>query len=292
VPLLSIGFAFLLAVLTVLQLIYFVHSVSRSVTIDEEIAEISGQLEHRISEIVRDGKEETSDPKAPDSYPGDVLCKNSGYVSHIGEEALFALAVESDISIRIQQKLGGFILRDQPIAKLSIAPDKIEKCDIAALISAQVFIRASRSDVTDIGYSINLLVEIALRALSPGVNDTFTAIASLDRLTAALAPAVRFGLRTRNLTDDQGMLRLEIPGYSLEDLLNSVFHPTRQASADNLFMMIHIADALGRLHGLGNENARNLICEHGKLLLKTSKAATLLQEDVETLRQRLAFLDE
>ena len=291
VPPLSIAGAALLAVVSVLQLIYFVHAVSRSVTIDEEIAAISDRLEKRIAGMVRDEEEQASERSTPSDYPQSIEASSSGYLNAVDEKALLALAVEKDLTIRLRFKPGDFILETQPVAYVSrrqengsdLLEDRLRDC---------LLILPSRDAVDDIEYSINLLIEIALRALSPGVNDTFTAIASLDRLTAALSAAVRMGLRGRDLTDREGTLRIEMPGLSLEDMLDTAFHPLRRAAAGNMLMMEHIARALARLREIGNPKARKLISSHARLLLDSAKAAGPLDPDYEDLKRLMPFLEQ
>lgn len=289
VPPLSIAGASLLAVISVLQLIFFVHAVSRSVTIDEEIAAISDRLEKRIAMIVRDEEEQAAEQSSPNDFRHSIDASRSGYLNAVEEKALLALAVEGDLTIRLRFKPGDFIIETQPVAYLSRQPD-----DGVDLFSERLrdclLILPSRDAIDDIEYSINLLIEIALRALSPGVNDTFTAIASLDRLTAALSAAVRMGLRGRDLTDAEGTLRVEMPGLSLEAMLDTAFHPLRQAAAGNMLMMKHIAQALARLREIGNPKARALISSHARLLLDSAKAAAPLDADYDALKRQMPFL--
>lgn len=292
VPPLSIASAALLAVISVLQLIYFVHAVSRSVTIDEEIAAISDRLEKRIAMMVRDEEEQASERSTPNDFPHSVEASRSGYLNAVDEKALLALAVEQDLAIRLRFKPGDFIIETQPIAYLSRHPEADQSDIFAERLHDSLLILPLRDAVDDIEYSINLLIEIALRALSPGVNDTFTAIASLDRLTAALSAAVRMGLRGRNLTDREGTLRVEMPGLSLEAIFDTAFHPLRQAGAGNMLMMKHLAHALVRLREIGNSEARELISSHARLLLDSAKANAPLEADYRDLKRLLPFLEK
>lgn len=291
VPLASTAMAMLLAVIFVLQLIYFVHTVSRSVTIDEEIAAISGRLANRFANMVRD--DETQCGGAPESVgiSHPVTTTQSGYINAIDEKALLSIASDNDMAIRMRFKPGDFVLESQPVAYLSRNISGKERDAIETAVRGCLLVLPSRNAVDEIEYSINLLIEIALRALSPGVNDTFTAIASLDSMTAALSAAVRKGLRPRDLADDNGSVRVAMPGLSLQDMLDSAFHPLRRAASGNMLMTQHIADALARLHEIGNQTARELISTHGALLLASAKASSPLDADYAFLEQRLSFLE-
>lgn len=292
VPLASTATAMLLAVIFVLQLIYFVHTVSRSVTIDEEIASISARLKSRLAQMVRDEKARSNEGYEPGGFPRPVSAGQSGYINAVDEDALLALAGKHDLAIHMRFKPGDFVLEGQTVARVSRELDDEESAAVETAIRDCLLILPSRSAVDEIEYSINLLIEIALRALSPGVNDTFTAIASLDSMTAALSAAVRKGLRRRDLADKNGVMRVEMPGLSLEDLLNSAFHPLRRAASGNMLMTQHIADALARLNEIGNQRARELISTHGALLLSSAKASNPLDADYDFVKQRLSFLEQ
>jgi uncharacterized membrane protein len=182
-------------------------------------------------------------------------------------------------------------METQAIAYLSRHPEADQSDILAERLRDSLLILPLRDAVDDIEYSINLLIEIALRALSPGVNDTFTAIASLDRLTAALSAAVRMGLRGRDLTDSEGTVRVEMPGLSLEAIFDTAFHPLRRAAAGNMLMMEQLARALVRLREIGNPKARTLISSHAELLLASAKAADPLDADYASLQRLMPFLE-
>lgn len=291
VPVLAVAVVVLLSAIFVLQLIFFVHSVSRSVTIDEEIAAISAQLEKRIAEVVMEEDEEAGENREPDNYSHAVYSTASGYLSKFDEEGLFDFARKEDVSIRLLHKSGEFVLEGQQLADIAQVRDDEHARKMTEQMRDHLLVTASRGEVHDIQYEVNLLVEIAIRALSPGVNDTFTAIASIDRMSASLAEAVKKGLRTRDVVDRSGKMRVRIPGLSLQELLDGVFHPVRQASSGNLLMIQHLADALARLYDVGNETARPLIEDHGRLLLATCKASGPLPEDYAFIKRRLTFAE-
>ncbi len=290
VPSISIAVSMLLAVVFVLQLIFFVHAVSRSVTIDEEIAEISRRLENRIAWMVRDEEEQANAQSSPGDFDHAIASTQSGYLNGVDENSLAVLARKHDFTVRLRFKPGDFILETQTVALLSRHPEQ-EEDEIAGLVRQCLLILPSRDAVDEIEYSINLLIEIALRALSPGVNDTFTAIASLDRMTSALSAAVRLGLRRRDIVDSDGTVRVEMRGLGLENMLDSAFHPLRRASADNMLMMEHLAQALSRLHEIGNQTARELISSHAELLLKSAKSSNPLDSDFAALKQLMPFME-
>lgn len=284
-PEFSIAVAFLLAALSVLQVIHFVHSVSRSVTIDAEIAKISEHLERQVNALlVETGADRDTFEK--DEIDHAVKALQSGYVTIIDEAALIKVARENETTIAVRVAPGDFVLSGQTLAMAGLADDSEEA---VAVIQQAITLEPYRGAVDDIRFSIRILLEIALRALSPGVNDSFTAITCVDRIAAALVRPVSQGLRGDVRCDDNGAARLRVPGLSLEDLLNMALHPVRQAAKGNILMLDHLGVVLNSLYSVAGPDAKKLIRDHGKALLATAESGEPIATDLEFLRKRLDF---
>jgi len=288
-PEMSVAVAFLLAAISVLQVIHFVHSVSQSVTIDAEVATISEQLERQINQLLIDTGAETSDFE-DDKLETPVKAEQSGYVTLIDEEALLKLARHHDTYIAVRVAAGDFVLSGQTLA---MAGFSAEDGKAAGAVSRAITLEPYRGSVDDIRFSVRILLEIALRALSPGVNDSFTAVACLDRIAAALVKPVSEGMRGDVRCDDNGVARLKVPGLSLEDLLNMSLHPLRQAAERNILMLDHLGVVLNSLYSVAGPDARKLIKVHGKALLETAASGNPIGSDLDFLQRRLDFaIDE
>ncbi|WP_417412880.1 DUF2254 domain-containing protein [Hoeflea sp.] len=284
-PEFSITLAFLLAAASVMQVIHFVHSVSRSVTIDAEVAKISEQLEDQINALlVKTGEGANELDEA--GLGTRLLAQRSGYVTMLDEDALIRIAQKQDTSIAVRVAPGDFVLAGQTLAVAGFDEDSE---DAAAAVHSAIVLQSYRGAVNDIRFSVSILLEIALRALSPGVNDSFTAVACADRIAAALVKPVSKGLRGDVRCDDNGVARLKVPGLSLEDLLNMALHPLRQASRSNILMLDHIGVVLNSLYAIAGSDAKELIVAHGKALIETARAGNPINSDLEFLRQRLDF---
>ncbi|MEO1264686.1 MAG: DUF2254 family protein, partial [Pseudomonadota bacterium] len=146
-------------------------------------------------------------------------------------------------------------------------------------VRENVIVANVRRPTGDIEFSINLIVEIGLRALSPGINDTFTAIACVDRLSSAMSSAVRDGLREPLRRDDDGTPRLYVGDFDLEQLIDVAFNPLRRAARGNVLMASHIARALGRLMKVAADDAKEHLRKHIDLLQEETDRADLLDID-------------
>lgn len=286
-PKLTVSVAGFLAILSVLQLIYFVRHVSISVTIDDEIASISRRLARDIDGLMeRDASRQFHEDES--EYGVTIKARRSGYVGHIQEDEAIRIATEHDLAMRVAQPAGFFLLEGEPLLKLTRPVDQ-ETADRMAFL---VNIEDSRSDARNIEFSINLLIEIALRALSPAINDTYTARACVNSITSALSRPAREGLPVYRRSDDKDHLRLVIPGLSLQAMLDTAFHPLRRASRDNIMMATAVALALERLATVGNDRALQMVRHHARLLMQTLERAGHGKEDLAMVRQHLPSGEE
>lgn len=284
-PEFSIAMAFLLAAASVLQVIHFVHSVSRSVTIDAEVASISEQLKGQVNALVKQTGGD-ADNFEEDKLDTVIKAEQSGYVTIVDELALLKLAQENDTYIAVRVAPGDFVLSGQTLAVAGFEED--DEMAAGAVYQA-ISLEPYRGAVDDIRFSIRILLEIALRALSPGVNDSFTAVACADRIAGALVKPVSEGLRGDVRCDEEGVARLKVPGLSLADLLNMTLHPLRQAADGNVLMLDHLARVLNSLHSVAGADARELIRAHGKALLETADRGGLIGSDLKFLQRQLEF---
>ncbi|MCY0095272.1 DUF2254 domain-containing protein [Hoeflea ulvae] len=287
-PELSVAVAFLLAAISVLQVIHFVHSVSQSVTIDAEVATISEQLEQQVNRLLVETGADSGDFK-DDHLDTVIKAEQSGYVTLINEADLLKLARQRESYISVRVAPGDFVLTGQTLAMAGFSADD-EKAVNA--VSRSISLEPYRGAVDDIRFSIRILLEIALRALSPGVNDSFTAVACADRIAAALVRPVSEGLRGDVRCDTDGVARLKVPGLSLDDLLNMTLHPLRQAAEGNVLMLDHLATVLNALYSVAGTDAKKLIAFHGKALLQTAGAGEPIGSDLDFLKSRLDFAVE
>lgn len=326
VPYHSIGAAFLLVAISVLQLIYFVHSVSVSVQIDQEIAAIGLELKTRMARVVR--SEKTTDAREwPQGSSFDVVieAEEAGFLSIPDVQALVACAEDHDLLVELCVPPASFVTQGSDILRIRFndpaqsggeedeperkkakpsPEDRDEKGGdeasakgqegsprqkIERSIREKVHLDTVGGSEKDIIFAINLLLEIALRALSPGVNDTFTAIACTNRLSEVLREPVSKGLRENIHLDSENQPRLRIPGLTLEELLKRSLQPLRLAAADNHLMLMNLARMIQRLYVAGHSReARELLSAHAGDLIATYEKTGPLESDLNDLKRQLS----
>lgn len=277
---LTVSGALFLGGISVLQLIYFVRHVAQSVSIDDEVAGIAQNLATAL-ENHRARYVELDELPADDDYAVDVASKKSGYVGAIDETALTKIAAEQDMIVKLIEAPGQYVFADAPLLRASkkLDDDAIER------LQAAVSVDQARSEGREIEFSIHLLVEIGLRALSPGVNDQYTAIAVSDAISGTIADILGEESAPSGLTDEGGAPRVIVPGLSVRHLMAQSFSPLRRASVASVIASQALARAFGRLYVLaeGSDADRAAIVEHTRLLLAGAAAGGHLPEDLEAI---------
>jgi uncharacterized membrane protein len=251
-----------LAVASVVQLIWFVRLVAQSVSVDDELAKIAARLRADLAALRDNSAEDIALPD-PATFTPCAAVAEPGYLARLDRDGLVKVAHEAGVVLRLEHVAGAYLFPGAQVVSISgTAPAEV-------LTRLQGFVRQepARSDAGTVHFSMNLLVEIALRALSPGVNDTFTALAVSDMLSGALSEVARAPPRPAVLRGPDGAARLILPGAPIRALLDEAYHPLRRAAAANILMAQGIARAYQRLFSAGHAAARAAVAAHADLLL-------------------------
>jgi uncharacterized membrane protein len=127
------------------------------------------------------------------------------------------------------------------------SPDSQEQKELDSDIYGCFIISHRRTDRQDPISAVHQLVDVALRALSPSLNDPFTAVACIDWLGAAMAKVMRRTLPARHRYDQEGRLRVVLPGEDLDSMLAAAFNGIRQAAGAQTVVSEQMIETLGRL---------------------------------------------
>ena len=236
--------ACLMALLAVMLLLVFVDRVARRITVDEEIDAIATGLDERIAAMAaQTGALERRALILPDGPEAALRAPASGYLESVAYDALAAAACAKGGFLDFRVSPGDHLLKGEIVAR-ALGPGAEAMAQEACACFA---IGRRRTEEGDLRFSVSLLLEIALRALSPGVNDSFTAISVINRLVASLAVAAEHGLDAGVWCDAEGAPRIAIPKAGLDELIRFAFDPIREASSGNLLVAQAASDALSRL---------------------------------------------
>jgi uncharacterized membrane protein len=136
-------------------------------------------------------------------------------------------------------------------------------------------------------FGVDQLVEIAIRALSPAIYDTFTALACIDWLTAGLCRVSSHTFPERVFRDAGGRVRLAEPGLSYRRVIDGAFHKVRQAGRGTPAVAIRLLDSLARVMECTVSPAqRRVLLEQADMILRGSEEAVPEEMDRRDVRER------
>ncbi len=298
VPHLSVATAMVLAIGSFGVLIYFIHHIANAIQADSIIAKVTGELntaiEQQFGPAADDVEAPSDDGAVPerDSVASDattVCSTQSGYIQAIDYDCLLGLAAKNDLVIWVERRAGHFVVPDEPIVLINPAP--LAEPEILNDVLDAFVVGRTHTMVQDLESAVNAIVEIALRALSPGINDTYTAIACIDNVSATLANALKRRPPARALRDGEGTVRVVLNPITFDGLLDSAFDEIRQCAAGNVSVVIRIAEALSRIAPFAKTEAQQAaISKHAEMLGRAYKDRIAEPNDRADIERRLETL--
>lgn len=217
---------------------------------------------------------------------GPVKSAASGYLQEINHEALVDAAEQANAVIHFLFRPGQFVLSGESIAVIWPKP---QAAVFQRLIERHVKIGRHRVLNQDSEFGIAQIVEIAIRALSPAVNDTFTGVACVDWLGEALI-ALGETPQSGCWYDSQGQLRLVEREVKTARLVKLAFDQIRQSAADTPAVLIRMLNIIGRVAPrFQNIDEHTALMEQGRAIMETAMSknpVTMDRNDIEAAWQK------
>jgi uncharacterized membrane protein len=263
VPNLAVFFGFVLALGGVGTLMFFIHHIASSIQASSIIASVAQEtiatIDRLFPEKLGQGPGEDDDdqklhPLAVRNWRG-VPAKENGYIQSVNNAGLLHLARDRKTILRMEHGIGDFVVRNTTLASLSLeeTPDE----ETISALQATFSISRHRTVEQDTAFGIRQIVDVALKALSPGINDTTTAVMCVDYLTAILAR-----LAPRQIPSlyryEEGELRVIAKGPSFESLLAESFDQIRSNAKGDVAIMLRMLGAIQTLTSLTARPQRRL----------------------------------
>jgi len=254
VPSLAVLGGVVLAFVGIGFFVYFIHHIAMAIQASHILARIGAETVRSVDALFPEGvgsdaqseavPEARVQPTVETWLP--VYSARTGYIQGFDAEALFKVARKTGSIIRMERKIGDFAIEGQPL--VSIGGNQRPDAGSCDLLRAAFLINHQRTTDQDAAFGVRQIVDVALKALSPGVNDTTTAIMAIDYLTAIL---VRLSRRTIESPwrYDEGELRVITLGSTYADLVSGAFDQIRQNSGGNVAVLARLLDALQTLAG-------------------------------------------
>lgn len=274
VPQVSLITSWVLVVASFGFLVYYSHRIASSIQNPDMVARIVDDLYPAVvGAQARTKGEGTGAPPDDDDVLARaatgavVACPTSGYFQQLDHGALVREARAAGALVVLRFRPGQFMLRGEPLASVvpASAASRLEKA-----VDRHVVIGRHRTLTQDSEFGIAQIVEIAIRALSPAVNDTFTGVACVDWLADALLVLAEQPPLEGNWYDAGGELRLWQPAVRIERLVKLAFDQIRQASATTPAVLIRQLDAIRRLAPRLPPSARSTLSDQAEAIRDTA----------------------
>lgn len=255
------------------------HHLGRTVHIDTSIAELGRDAGASLSRNRHLG------PPGIDMDTGiAILACETGYVDEIDDRALLREARDKGAFVRLTHVTGDFMMAGEPIGTLV-------GCRSSDWVNRHIVCARYRNDTKGPAFESNLLVEVAARALSPGINDLYTALACCDRLASILAEAITAHQMPQWLADEGGTPRLDLPRERVTAFMDGPLKALRQAAASYPSVVIHMIELIGRLPSPGtmDEDLRRFLLGHAEALAEHASARAEVECDRDDIAAVMAM---
>ncbi|WP_240611623.1 DUF2254 domain-containing protein [Roseovarius nitratireducens] len=254
VPLIAVIFGIILAVASLAMLIYFIHHIATSIRIETILAKLADEAcqtvewvfpEHgRIPALLPEEPIAEALPPDFDDDSRSVVASASGYIQWIDLNRLLQVASECDLVVRVEGRVGNFVANGGPLVVAS--PYGRLSDSVAESLADAFSLGQQRTPDYDIEFSLRRIVEIAQRALSPGVNDPTTALYCLDRLGEVLGLLADRRFPSGRIRDEDMELRVVFEPVCFADLACSAFAAIARYGISDDDLVARLLDVMER----------------------------------------------
>jgi uncharacterized membrane protein len=299
VPVVAVLAGFLLSVVGIGFLIYFIHHIATSIQASEMIAAIAEETDTAVREMyVEEVRDEAIEEK--DNSPAQQDCEewhavpslDTGYIQWAEVSSLSRLATERNLIVRVDHGIGDFIIKGRPLA--CVANCGVPDDELIAKVNACYGIDNFRTVDQDPAFGLRQIVDIALKALSPGINDTGTAITCVDYLSAILchmAPLRLHAIQHRMVKERQVIVK----NVSFTTLLAEAYDQIIPNAKGNSAVLLHLLRSLGRIAQVTPLRSRReclrvhleSIAELVEQSVASSRSRQLLRDRIEEVRREI-----
>ena len=293
VPRVAVTVAVLLVIVSVGALIYFIDHVASEI----HVTAILDRVTRRTMRIVRQRFPEhagradehpPADPRRPEHEAVAVCAARAGYVQRVDEDRLFSLGERAHLVIGMERKIGEYVLQGRPLASVWTADGRLPP-GLADAVQRAFALGPDRTPDQDVEYGIIQISDIAIKALSPSVNDPTTAIRCIDRLAEILA---ELGARERpeaRRTRD-GRIGFVVSETTFDRAVKVAYDDVRHFGASIPLVAEHLLETLGDLLTLVPPARREPLLEQARAVLHTAREKISNPQDradVERTAERL-----
>ena len=287
VPTIAVTGALVLALVATGTIIYFINHIAESI----QAASIIRRAAEATARLVEDrypgevGRSLPA-PAAPLDGPHTIVpVRRSGYVRYVDGEALLELACARDVAIRVDNEPGNFLLAGSPLATIHPPCDD---ASLAARIHDAIDLGPERSIQQDAEFGIRQIMDIAVKALSPGINDPTTAVTCVDQLATLLGLAAMRPDPSPWRADEDGRLRLVLRGQTFRSFVSHGLDQIRQHAEGDVAVtlrLLRLIEQVGRV--TEGEERRELLWAQARTIAVAAERTIRARLDRERMNEAL-----
>lgn len=294
-PVISLATLLGLIITDLLLLVFFFHHTAMSIQADTIITEVHQELSARLETLFPDALETSGDASAIAAQTQEqerfgkqghaVQAQQSGYLQAIDVGGLLHYVTEHDMALKLAFRPGDFMMQGCCLG-LCLSQDAPDEGAQTA-INRYLIMGNTRTAEQDAEYAVRQLVEIAVRAMSPGINDPFTAITCIDRLGNALAFLLTRQFPAEQHFDENARLRLQLKPFSFSGMMAAAFNQIRQNTAFHVAVIISLLETLqGLAAQAGTQEQRKAIKAQADAIYVACQDEVKAQADLEDIKTR------
>jgi uncharacterized membrane protein len=270
IPHLAVAVAVLLTLVSIGFLIFFINHLARSIQathILERVKEETLQvMERRVPEQLGVPADDDVDSATPAGQGTIVAARGSGYIQAIDQEAVFKLPERSTFTVRLERDVGEFVLPGTTLA--TVWPAVGDDGDAAGAIRESFVLGPERTPYMDVERGVIELVDIALKGLSPSVNDPTTATLSLDRLAEVLLAFAQHDVPGRVRRKEGNGCCLIVRRTEFDRLADVALDQIRHFGVGNPRFAMTMLNRLGELGRVLPADRKQPIARHAAAVLR------------------------
>ncbi len=291
-PTFSVSLGLLLGFWSLGLFVYFIHSISQSVQITNIVANIHKTTCRGLDQFKKQPPPVVNEQVEIDQTPYPFLTDKPGYLQQLNLKALMKVASKNDLRIRMEPYFTDFVPTGSILFRANIPPEKLSEKDRQLLYDSIIYFHTENVAINHV-YGFTQLSEIAVKSLSPGINDPGIAVICIQYLSDLFVKLYSVE-ETRFHADDDNNVRLEVRKIGFEDLLHLTVRPIRHYGKQDvsvarallgLFLVIGQADCQ-------QQKFRSALNQHANAVLTGVKKALIVPSDAESLNSRLVKMLE
>ena len=295
----------LLTFVDLFLLVIFIHRICIAIQADSIIADVCDELQQRATNMYPESilgvnrssySEAESQAQAVRQLEQEpisltVQSAESGYIQSVDYSELLKIAEKQDLQIAALHRAGDYLVGKTDLFNVrgEMPADGLD----GQLLQDLVVLGRTRTPMQDSEFSIKQLVEIALRALSPGINDPITAMTCIDRLGSCVVVLADAALPQKHVYDARGELRLVLNVSTFEGLVQAAFNQIRQAAGGHIDIQIRLLEILGKtIRLIDDESKKSALFDQAKMLYAAADFDALQPADEQAIRERFDKVEQ